>query len=188
MNRSAVSRYPGATDVRTTIESPASPFSKLALAHALGPTIRVNAIAPGAVLLPENMDRAMADRLIQTTPLKRLGSPDDVVRAIRVSRQPRLQIGCSSEGDGRHGRRSLGVRAERLDRVRAIEVQEHDVGNGGIAAVDPAVDRELGVLAEAVLDRRGEGPGMGMDRHSRRAEQPRPADDHGAPPRHDAVS
>jgi hypothetical protein len=36
MNRSAVSRYPGPTDVRTTIESPASPFSKLALAHAIG--------------------------------------------------------------------------------------------------------------------------------------------------------
>jgi MFS family permease len=29
-------RYPGPTDVRTTIESPASPFSKLAIAHALG--------------------------------------------------------------------------------------------------------------------------------------------------------
>ena len=31
-----MSRYPGRTDVRTTIESPASPFSKLALAHAIG--------------------------------------------------------------------------------------------------------------------------------------------------------
>ncbi len=50
-----------------------------ALAHALGPKIRVNAIAPGAVLPPEGFDPA---RLISTTPLKRLGSPDDVVQAL----------------------------------------------------------------------------------------------------------
>jgi pteridine reductase len=50
-----------------------------ALAHALGPRIRVNAIAPGAVLLPDGFDGA---RLVSTTPLKRLGSPDDVVQAL----------------------------------------------------------------------------------------------------------
>jgi pteridine reductase len=50
-----------------------------ALAHALGPRIRVNAIAPGAVLLPDGFDGA---RLVSTTPLKRLGSPDDVVQAM----------------------------------------------------------------------------------------------------------
>jgi pteridine reductase len=50
-----------------------------ALAHALGPKIRVNAIAPGAVLLPDGFD---GTRLASTTPLKRLGSPDDVVQAL----------------------------------------------------------------------------------------------------------
>ena len=50
-----------------------------ALAHALGPRLRVNAIAPGAVLLPDGFDGA---RLVSTTPLKRLGSPDDVVQAM----------------------------------------------------------------------------------------------------------
>ncbi|HZS60729.1 MAG TPA: SDR family oxidoreductase [Gemmatimonadaceae bacterium] len=50
-----------------------------ALAHALGPKIRVNAIAPGAVLLPEGFD---GTRLTSTTPLKRLGTPDDVVQAL----------------------------------------------------------------------------------------------------------
>jgi pteridine reductase len=50
-----------------------------ALAHALGPKIRVNAIAPGAVLLPDGFDPA---RLVSTTPLKRLGSPDDVVQTM----------------------------------------------------------------------------------------------------------
>lgn len=53
-----------------------------ALAHALAPRVRVNAVAPGAVLLPEHFDKAFTDRLIFTTPLKRLGSPDDVVRTV----------------------------------------------------------------------------------------------------------
>lgn len=53
-----------------------------ALAHALAPRIRVNAIAPGAVLLPEGWDQAAADHLVATTPLRRLGSPDDVVGAV----------------------------------------------------------------------------------------------------------
>jgi pteridine reductase len=52
------------------------------LAHALGPAIRVNAVAPGAVLLPEHFDEAQAEHLRGTTPLKRLGSPDDVVKAV----------------------------------------------------------------------------------------------------------
>jgi pteridine reductase len=53
-----------------------------ALAHALAPRVRVNAIAPGAVLLPEQWDKGQADHLIATTPLKHLGSPDDVVRTV----------------------------------------------------------------------------------------------------------
>jgi pteridine reductase len=53
-----------------------------ALAHALAPHIRVNAVAPGAVLLPEHWDAAAAEHLVATTPLKRLGTPDDVVAAV----------------------------------------------------------------------------------------------------------
>ena len=53
-----------------------------ALAHALAPRVRVNAVAPGAVLLPEHWDAAAADHLIATTPLRRLGSPADVVQAV----------------------------------------------------------------------------------------------------------
>ena len=53
-----------------------------ALAHALAPRIRVNAVAPGAVLLPEHWDQAATDHLIATTPLRRLGSPADVVGAV----------------------------------------------------------------------------------------------------------
>jgi pteridine reductase len=53
-----------------------------ALAHALAPRIRVNAIAPGPVLLPEGWTQEQADKLIATTPLGRLGSPDDVAQAV----------------------------------------------------------------------------------------------------------
>lgn len=53
-----------------------------ALARLLAPRIRVNAIAPGTVLLPENFDPVFASRLTETTPLKRDGTPDDVVQAM----------------------------------------------------------------------------------------------------------
>jgi pteridine reductase len=53
-----------------------------ALARVLAPRIRVNAIAPGTVLLPEDFDPAAAAHLTTTTPLKREGSPDDVVGAM----------------------------------------------------------------------------------------------------------
>jgi pteridine reductase len=48
------------------------------LARALAPTVRVNAIAPGTVLLPEGWPSAAAEHLRETTPLKSLGSPTDV--------------------------------------------------------------------------------------------------------------
>jgi NAD(P)-dependent dehydrogenase (short-subunit alcohol dehydrogenase family) len=52
------------------------------LARVLGPTVRVNAVAPGAVLLPAGWSDADARSLIETTPLQRLGSPADVVGAV----------------------------------------------------------------------------------------------------------
>lgn len=53
-----------------------------ALARALAPAVRVNAVAPGAVLLPDEWDDAAADHLRRTTPLARLGDPSDVVEAV----------------------------------------------------------------------------------------------------------
>lgn len=53
-----------------------------ALARVLAPAVRVNAIAPGAVLLPDDWDETSGEHLAQTTPLRRLGSPDDVVGAL----------------------------------------------------------------------------------------------------------
>lgn len=53
-----------------------------ALARSLAPDITVNAVAPGAVLLPEAWDEPTRRHFAETTPLKRLGSPSDVVRAV----------------------------------------------------------------------------------------------------------
>jgi len=52
------------------------------LAQALAPNIRVNAIAPGAILPPPGEDRAYLDRLATGIPLRRAGSTDDVARAL----------------------------------------------------------------------------------------------------------
>lgn len=53
-----------------------------ALARTLAPHVRVNAIAPGAVLLPENWREEDAEKIRESTPLGRLGSPKDVVEAM----------------------------------------------------------------------------------------------------------
>lgn len=52
------------------------------LARVLAPAIRVNAIAPGAVLLPDDWSDKTGERLSDTTPLHRLGDPQDVVEAM----------------------------------------------------------------------------------------------------------
>jgi pteridine reductase len=53
-----------------------------ALAKALAPDVRVNAVAPGVVLLPEGWSDESAERLRTTTPLARLGTPEDVAGAV----------------------------------------------------------------------------------------------------------
>ncbi|HPF60488.1 MAG TPA: SDR family oxidoreductase [Gemmatimonadales bacterium] len=52
------------------------------LASALAPEITVNGIAPGTVLLPEDYDDARRAFLAETTPLQRLGAPEDAVAAL----------------------------------------------------------------------------------------------------------
>jgi pteridine reductase len=52
------------------------------LARVLAPEVRVNAIAPGTVLLPDDWTKDDEARLNETTPLKRQGSPDDVAAAM----------------------------------------------------------------------------------------------------------
>jgi pteridine reductase len=52
------------------------------LALALAPNIQVNAIAPGAILPPPGQDKAYLDRLAQTIPARRPGSPEEVAEAL----------------------------------------------------------------------------------------------------------
>lgn len=56
------------------------------LARELGPEIRVNAVAPGPVLWPEDnpqFDEVYRQRVISQTLLKRIGAPEDVAKAVR---------------------------------------------------------------------------------------------------------
>lgn len=53
-----------------------------ALAVELAPTITVNAIAPGTVLPPPDLPEEAREAIKQTSALERLGSPDDVTRAV----------------------------------------------------------------------------------------------------------
>lgn len=55
----------------------------LSLARELGPEVRVNAVAPGAVLWPESgKPSAEQQALLDKTTLKRPGTPDDVAEAV----------------------------------------------------------------------------------------------------------
>lgn len=52
------------------------------LARVLAPDVRVNAIAPGTVLLPDDWSEKDAEHLNATTPLRREGTPEDVAHAL----------------------------------------------------------------------------------------------------------
>jgi pteridine reductase len=77
-----------------------------ALARTLAPSVRVNAIAPGVIMLPEGWDPAAGERLRSTTPLKRLGSVNDVVGAVIYLLEADYVTGETIVVDGgRHVRR-----------------------------------------------------------------------------------
>jgi pteridine reductase len=52
------------------------------LAKALAPTVRVNAIAPGPVLFPDDYDSAAREREIARTLLRRQGRPENIAEAV----------------------------------------------------------------------------------------------------------
>jgi pteridine reductase len=53
-----------------------------ALAKTLAPHIQVNAVAPGPVLLPEDFSDTLRQAIVQATPLKRIGTPDDIAKTV----------------------------------------------------------------------------------------------------------
>ncbi len=55
-----------------------------AYARELGPGVRINGVAPGAILAPEDAENAGThEAMIERTALKREGRPDDIARTVR---------------------------------------------------------------------------------------------------------
>jgi pteridine reductase len=52
------------------------------LARALAPHIRVNSVAPGAILIPGEEQRRVPENVIRTTPLQIAGRPEDVAEMV----------------------------------------------------------------------------------------------------------
>ena len=80
---SSITRVPGYSIAKSGVEI----FTKwlaMELALKVGEKIRVNAIAPGAILWPEQeqLDEVSKQRLITHIALKRLGEPLDIARAV----------------------------------------------------------------------------------------------------------
>lgn len=75
-----------------------------ALAKELAPEVRVNGIAPGAILWPENgMSDADRQYIVQQTPLQRAGSPEDIARAVRFLAENGFVTGQVVAVDGGRG-------------------------------------------------------------------------------------
>ncbi len=75
------------------------------LASAMAPKVRVNCVVPGAVLAPEGWGTPHQQAFADETPLKRLGTPDDVIEAILYLAQAPYVTGETLRVDGgRHVR------------------------------------------------------------------------------------
>ncbi len=73
-----------------------------ALAKDLAPEIRVNAIAPGPVLLPDDWSAEQEERVARTTLLRRIGSPEDIADAVIFLAQAGYITGVTLPVDGGH--------------------------------------------------------------------------------------
>lgn len=72
----------------------------LALAKAMAPRFRVNAVLPGPVLPPPEADDAERERMARRTLLGRLGEPADVARAVRFLLESPFATGTTLEVTG----------------------------------------------------------------------------------------
>lgn len=78
------------------------------LAMELGPQVRVNAVAPGAILWPEDRsDTAAQQSMLARTPLARTGTPEEVADAVRWLLQDARY--CTGQVLHLDGGRLLGV-------------------------------------------------------------------------------
>lgn len=75
------------------------------LSRELAPTVRVNAVAPGTVLFPEDYDASARARVLARVPLGREGQPEDVARAVRFLLAEPYLTGVCLPVDGGQGLR-----------------------------------------------------------------------------------
>ena len=71
-----------------------------ALAKDLAPEIRVNAVAPGPVLIPDYWSQEQANATIHTIPLRRWGSAEDIGQAVVYLVQADYVTGVTIPVDG----------------------------------------------------------------------------------------
>lgn len=72
-----------------------------ALARELGPEVRVNGVAPGAILWPEaDMSEYIQAQIVDATALKRAGTPEDIAEAVRYLARARYVTGQIIAVDG----------------------------------------------------------------------------------------
>lgn len=73
------------------------------LARELAPEIRVNAVAPGAILWPEkgnSLQQSIQKQIIQQTPLKRHGKPEAIAQAVLALAENTFMTGQIVRVDG----------------------------------------------------------------------------------------
>ncbi|MGQ9550024.1 MAG: SDR family oxidoreductase [Roseiflexus sp.] len=71
-----------------------------ALAKDLAPEVRVNAIAPGPVLLPDDWSVEQKEQVARTTLLQRIGTPEDIAGAVLFLAQSGYVTGVTLPVDG----------------------------------------------------------------------------------------
>lgn len=88
-SRGAVVNIADHMGIRPWVRYGSHSVAKAAVVHltkvqalALAPNVRVNSIAPGLVLPPDDMDEAALEREMAGIPLGRSGSPQDVAEAV----------------------------------------------------------------------------------------------------------
>jgi pteridine reductase len=78
------------------------------LARVMAPHVRVNAIAPGAVLPPDDFPEEERAREVERTPVGHLGTPEDIVRTVLFLAGSPFMTGEVVVVDGGRGLSGLG--------------------------------------------------------------------------------